>query len=143
MNSQKVRKGQTLIFEQVMLFSVSVAIFVICFSVFSVYENYFVSVTSNNQLDEVKEWVSASILKVAEKDSATSILTLNVPRKVGDAVYELSLSEDGLVAKNLLTNTERSSSLYDLGKEFSFSGETTSINGKVTIKKEDKQIIIV
>lgn len=137
------KKGQTLIFEQVLLFGISVAIFLICFGVFNVYQNFFLSVGNTNQLDEVKEWITANILKVASKEDATSFLIVPIPRYVGDAVYQIELKNEGLEVKNLLTNAIKSSSLYTLNETFALSGKTTSIKGKITIKKEGKQIIVV
>lgn len=137
------KKGVTLIFEQVMLFAISVAIFLVSFSVFSLYQGFYISVAHDNQLDETKEWISTSILKVAEKGGANSSLVVPLPRQIGDAIYEISLSDEGLTLRNLLTNTTKFSTLYGLSQTFSLSGTLTSDKGKITIKKEGDQIIIV
>lgn len=138
-------KGQTLIFEQVILFGISVAIFLILFSVFTIYQNYYLEVGGSNQLDESKEWISANILKVAEKENATTISIIPIPRNVADAVYSIALSnnEKLLILENLLTKEKKTSSLYDIGKKYTLSGNLTSMKGKITIKKEGKLISIV
>jgi hypothetical protein len=136
-------KGQSLIFEQVMLFGISVSIFLILFSVFSVYQKIYLDVGSLNHLDEVKEWISANILKIAEKKESTSFLIIPVPRYMGDSVYEIRLEESGLTVRNILTDDEKVSSLYTLNRTFSLSGTVNSIKGKITIKKEGNKIIIV
>jgi len=140
----KELKGATLIFEQVMLFAISVAIFLILISVFNVYQNFFVSVSGDNQLDETKEWISSNILKAAEKEDATSFHIIPIPRYISDAVYEVRLSHEGLHVRELATNSEKFSTLYSLNESFVLvPGNVTSIKGKITIKKENNQIIIV
>lgn len=137
------RKGVTMIFEQVILFAISVSIFLVLFAVFTVYQNSYVSLGTENQLDEAKEWISAHILKISQKKNATASIIIPIPRRIGDAVYEVSLSQEGLNVTNLLTNATKSSTLYNLGESFTLSGKVISIKGKITIKKENSTIIIV
>ena len=137
------KKGQSLIFEQVLLFAISVTIFLVSFAVFNIYQNFYISVNSVNHLDGAKEWISANILKVAEKGNATSLLIIPIPRTIGDAVYEVKLVPTGLSVRNLLTGATENSTLYTLNQSFALSGAVTSIKGKITIKKEGNQIIIV
>lgn len=136
------RKGQSLIFEQVLLFGISVAIFLIFFSIFNIYQVVYIQQGNFNHLDEAKEWVSANILKVAEKN-ATTFLIIPIPRLLGEAVYEVKLESKGLTLTNILTNEKKFSNLYLLNQTHSMNGTVNSIKGKITIKKEGNQIIIV
>ena len=137
-----VRKGQTMIFEQVILFGISVAIFLILFSVFNIYQVVYTGIGNTNHLDEAREWISGNVLKVAEK-SGNSTVTIPISRYIGDAVYEIRLEQTGLNLKNLITNEVKYSSLYGINLTYDLSGLTTSIKGKLTIKKEGSNIIIV
>lgn len=137
------RKGQSLIFEQVLLFSFSVAIFIAAFTIFSFYQDFYVSSSSNNHLDQTKEWISSQILKTAEQSESTqSLFILPIPKKIENNVYVIRLTNEGLEVENIISNTTASSTLYSLGENFTLSGNVSSINGRITIKREDKQIII-
>ncbi len=136
------KKGFSIIIEQVMLFSISVAIFLISFTVFTIYQNYFISVNTSNQLDQVTEWVSSSILGAARTGSSNSSHTISIPRYLENAVYEVELSQTGLEVRNLLNGDSRNSTLYALNETFSLSGTVNSLKGRLTIKKELDKIII-
>ena len=137
------KKGQSLIFEQVLLFGISVALFVVMFAVFTIYQGYFLSVGGDNQLDEVKEWVSGNILKLAEKDANSSV-TIPIPRTIESEAYVITADflgpNPGLKIKH--PSKTKTSSLYSLNTYFSISGSVASVGGKIIIKKENNQIII-
>jgi len=142
---KKNLKGQSLIFEQVLLFSMSVTVFIISFAVFNIYQGYFLSVGGENQLDQVKEWVSANILKLAEKGTAgTSSVTIPIPRTIENTAYTIELSSADLTVKTTVPPVKtKISTLYSLNSYFTFSpAKVPSVNGKITIKKENNQIII-
>ena len=133
------RKGQVIVFEQVMLFAISVTLFLVSISVFSVYQNYYLDVGTENQLDEVKEWVASSILRVAINDQAESTVIIHIPREIGGAVYSVQLTEDQLVIRNLLTDQITTAYLYGLSESYQFdtqSNPVTSNKGKLTIVKK-------
>jgi len=137
------KKGQSIIFEHVLLFSISVVIFIISFAVFSIYQNIFVSANSANQLDGTKEWVSAHILKVAQHDdSVESLLIIPIPQRNGDSAYDIQLTNNGLEIENIISGAKSTSTLFFLNESFTLSGNVSSINGRVIIKREDEQIII-
>ena len=52
--NRKNRKAQSVIFEQVILFGIGVAIFIICFAIFNIYQNYFMTISLNDQLGQMK-----------------------------------------------------------------------------------------
>ena len=65
-------KGQSPIFEQVMLFLIGVAIFIACLSVFSIYEVYFTDIMMEDQLNEVEGFIISNILRLSKKDARGS-----------------------------------------------------------------------
>lgn len=135
-------KGQSLVFEQVLLFGFSVAIFIAAVLVFNIYQDYFLSVSHNNQLDEAGELVKSQILKLSQfSDSSNALITLTVPRSI-NGVYEIRLDQEGIEVENLLTQELSHSQLFSLNETYGLSGSVTSENGKVLIKKEANQITI-
>ena len=136
-------KGQSLIFEQVMLFLVSVIIFTVSLTVFTIYQDSFISHGAANHLDEVTEWTSSHILKAAEKGTnSTSLAVVQIPRYIAGSLYILELTSGGLTVTDAASGIEKKSTLYYLNETFQFSGKTTSQKGRLTIKKEGNQIII-
>jgi len=125
-----------IVFEQVMLFAISVTLFLVSISVFSVYQNYYLDVGTENQLDEVKEWVAASILRVAINDKAESTVIIHIPREIGGAVYRIDAGGQKIIVTNLLTEQTTEAFLYGLNDMYTFSGEVTSNKGKLTIVKK-------
>jgi hypothetical protein len=134
--------GQSLIFEQVMLFGIGVAIFVVLFAVFTIYQHYFASVNLHNQLDEVNDVVVLNIIKLVEKDNVTAHVIVDIPRRIGDEGYEIVLSDRGLNVTSLLTGVSKSSSLYGLNESYNLTGSVMSIFGRIIIYKKENKIIL-
>lgn len=134
--------GQSLIFEQVLLFGIGVGIFVALFAVFTVYQNYFTSVNLHNQLDEVKDVVVLKIIKLIEKENVTTHMVVDIPRRISDEGYEIVLSNNGLDVTSLLTGVSKSSSLYGLNESYNLTGSVMSIFGRIIIYKKENKIIL-
>ncbi len=134
--------GQSLIFEQVLLFGIGVGIFVALFAVFTVYQNYFTSVNLHNQLDEVKDVVVLKIIKLIEKENVTTHMVVEIPRRISDEGYEIVLSNNGLNVTSLLTGVSKSSSLYGLNESYNLTGSVMSIFGRIIIYKKENKIIL-
>lgn len=134
--------GQSLIFEQVLLFGIGVGIFVALFAVFTVYQNYFTSVNLHNQLDEVKDVVVLKIIKLIEKENVTTYMVVEIPRRISDEGYEIVLSNNGLNVTSLLTGVSKSSSLYGLNESYNLTGSVMSIFGRIIIYKKENKIIL-
>jgi hypothetical protein len=137
------RKAQSMIFEQVLLFGMGIIIFVICFGVFNAYQDYFVSVSLNDQLNEIKSWVGANILKLTEKDLNTdAYVILEMPRRIGGEEYVIELGDEGLNVTSLVTNTVKRSNLFNLTSTYSLSGKAESAGRRFIIYKRGDKIII-
>jgi hypothetical protein len=138
-----MKKGQSPIFEYVLLFSISIAIFVISFSIFNIYQVHYLSVGAGNQLDEVKEWISSNILKMYEKYDTEALVIIPIPRYIDNAVYDISLKSSGLTVKNLLTNETKHSNLYGMNQSVQLEeSNVKSIKGRVTVKRTQNIIKI-
>lgn len=134
--------GQSLIFEQVLLFGIGVAIFIALFITFAMYQNYFAAVNLHNQLDEVKDVVAFNIMKVIEKENVTAHATLEIPREISDEGYEITLSNSGLVVTSLVSGVTKYSSLYGLNETYNMTGSVMSVFGRFIIYKKENKIIL-
>jgi hypothetical protein len=130
------KKGQTLVFEQVLLFSIGVAIFIASFALFSMYQSHYISAMRWDQLKGVKEYLVSSIIELSEKEEFESSVTLEIPRMIGNDFYRIRLSNSGLNISILTGDIDYDfSPLYGLGNSYTFEGSVTSDRGKVIIYK--------
>lgn len=128
-----------MVFELVLIFSVSIVIVTILYSAFSSYQDYYTSVGSGDSLNKVKQLISLHIIELAKKDS-DSWTTVKIPDRIINDIYVVELSTDGL---NVSTRDAfRSSPMYGLSTIYTLSGKVPSINGRITIYKTQDQIII-
>lgn len=139
---QKNRKAQTVIFEQMILFAIGVSIFITCFAVFNMYQGYFVSLSMNDQLGQMKNWVSSHILRLIQNEDSNSSIILEIPRRIGGEEYEIQISADGINVTSLLTMTSKKSPLFNLDEKYGFSGTANSIKRRFIIYKKGNEIII-
>jgi len=134
--------GQSLIFEQVLLFGIGVGIFVTLFVAFGVYQMYFSDMSVNNQLSEIKDVVVLNIIRLTEKENVTANFMMEIPRRVGDEGYEITLSNSGLVVRSLISDVTKTSSLYGLNETYNMSGSVMSVFGRFIIYKKENKIIL-
>ncbi len=138
------RKGQTVVFEQVLLFTIGVAIFIACFSLFSMYQTNYLSMMKWDQLKAVKEYLVSNIIELSEKGEFESSAVLKIPRRIGNDYYRVSLSQNGLNI-TFFTGQRKDydfSPLYGLNSSYTFGGIATSDRGKVIIYKKGNSITL-
>ena len=137
------KKGQAIIFENVLIFTVGVAIFIVCYAVFSIYQyTYFDPIGTGDQLESVKDYLSSQIILIAEKDADSSVI-LDIPTSVGPENYQIVLStESGLNLTALDSGISKSTPLFGLGESFVMTGAVPSTEGRITLKKTGNQIYI-
>jgi hypothetical protein len=124
-----------LVFEQVLMFSIGVAIMIMAFALFTMYQNYYTSATASDQMTEVKEYVLSSIIKACESDANVTMI-LTIPKTVSNSFYKISLSNAGLnVTLEPPSGSGDFSPLYGLNETFEFSGMVISDLGKVVVYK--------
>lgn len=134
------RKGQTLVFEQVLIFGIGVAIFATSFALFVMYQNHYTSSSTQDQITGVKEYVLSSIIKICEKDEMNSSVVLPIPKTIGNNFYRVSLSPAGLNVT--AEGASDFSPLYGLDKKFDFSGMVVSDLGKIVIYKSGNSVFL-
>jgi len=140
--SNKRMKSQAMMFEQVLLFIMGVTIFIMYFAVFNIYQNYFMSVNVNDQLSQIKSYVSSNILKLASSEAASSI-NLKIPKRIANEVYRIELSENGINVTSLVTGIYKHSNLYNLNESMTLRGSVMSLSGKVIIYKTGNEIRLI
>ena len=136
-------KGQTLVFEQVLLFGLGIVILITSFALFIMYQSFYVSETTQDQLTQVKEYILSNIIKLAEQNELESQIVISVPRTIGNSYYRISLSDIGL---NITLEPEGKEGeftrLFGLNETFSFGGMVISDAGEIVIYKRGDSIII-
>ncbi len=136
------RSGQSMIFEQVLLFAIGVGIFVGLFAAFTVYQSYFSNINLHNQLNEIKDVVTLKIMRLTEKENVTANVIMDIPRRVSDEGYQISLSGTGLTVMSLVSGVSKHSSLYGINETYNLSGTVTSVFGRFIIYKKENKIIL-
>jgi hypothetical protein len=136
------KKAQSMIFEQVIIFAIGVVIFIICFATFNIYQGYFTTASLNDQLGQMKSWISSNIINLIENGDANSSIILDVPRRIGDEEYEVVLSDAGIRITSVVTRTRKESPLFNFSTIYNFSGSATSTGRKFIIYKKGNEIII-
>ncbi len=131
-------RGQSPVFEQVMLFAIGVGIFGGFLFFFGLYESHFTSEGRQMQLDSARYVLSLDIASLAARDGSSSV-TEPVQKKAGDEPYKIRLNSTGLY----LWTSEKSSwsNVYYMNELVVFEDSSVwSTGGKVTIIKEGNNI---
>ena len=136
-------KAVSVIIEYVLLFMFGIIILISCMSVFSNYDAYFNSVSVNDQLTGISEYLGSNIIKLAEMGAVEdSSVILKIPKKIGNENYMIELSSQGLNLTSISTKVSKHSALYGLNETYSLNGRVASGRGELIIYKTGNQIII-
>jgi hypothetical protein len=134
-------KGQILVFEQVLIFGIAIAIFVSSYALFTMYQNYYVSSSAQDQLTGVKEYVLSNVLKICENTDTNASVVLSIPKMIGNNYYRIRLQSAGLTV-SMEGNVSDFSPLYGLNDTFDFSGMVVSDLGKVVVYKNGRSVYL-
>ena len=136
-------KGQSLVFEQVMLFFMGVLIFAITVTFFMTYQSHAVAQGTYDQLNEIATHLTWNMINLAQKDyEENSTLVVTIPGTAGEEVYEMKLSDDGLLIRGTMSNSTVFSNLCMLNQTMSLKGMDSSADDIVIIYKKGNEIII-
>ncbi len=137
------RKGQVIVFEQVLIFAIGIVILMSSLSLFTMYQNYYVASTSQNQITEIKEYMLSNVIEMCGREDANATDILSIPKTIGGHFYKISLSGTGV---NVTSEPDGSisdfSPLYGLNQSFVFSGMVISDTGKVVIYKSGNAVTL-
>jgi hypothetical protein len=139
-------KGQNAVFEEVLLFGISVAIFIMAFAIFSMYQNHFTSTSINDHTRAVRDIVLGHVVELTRIDDLNASFTMRIPKEIGGEHYTIYLDNNEIGVVTDLTNITVVSNIASLstvgGGKYTFSGETTSSRGELIIYKRGYNIII-
>ncbi|MEM7822881.1 MAG: hypothetical protein QW703_01360 [Candidatus Aenigmatarchaeota archaeon] len=128
--------GQSIILEAVLLFGISVSIFLLCQSLFLSNEEYIRNQVETNQLEMVKNNIVAMIYTIANNPTDINI-SIDIPQRVGETTYVIILS-----GKNIKLESAKYKTETTLNINYDMSGQATSFLGKLELKKTENKIFI-
>ncbi len=139
-------KGQNVVFEQVLLFGISVAIFVTAFTIFQMYQAHFSSGSLSDHTRSVRDIIFSHVVEMTRIGDLNASLTVRIPRDLSGEYYSISVNDTEISVATDLTKTKAVSSIGFLSKAgggvYTFSGETRSVRGEIIIYKRGYNIII-
>ncbi|MBI4175849.1 MAG: hypothetical protein HY518_01480 [Candidatus Aenigmarchaeota archaeon] len=141
------RKGQILLFQHVLLFTIGVALFMILLVVFNIYQAHYNTQAVNDQIKSVRDVLVSNIIKLLEKEGDSSVV-IELPQKLGDEEYSIELTNAGLNITTLKTGTSLFSNMFHInetetgGQKPEFRGRAISRRGQLIIFKTGRTIII-
>jgi hypothetical protein len=100
------------------------------------YQNHYISETTRDQITQVKEYLLSNIIKLCEKEDFNSSIVLDLPQTIGNSLYRISFSPEGLnITMEPETGIYEFSNLYGFNESFTFQGMVISDRGKIVIYK--------
>ncbi len=135
-------KGQSIIFEQVLLFMISVSIFIVCFSLFQIYEDYYNFIALNDQIKAVRDLVSAQVLQLIKHEGFNVSTSMRIPKRISGEFYTISFTGSGLNVSMSISKIAATSDFFRLGDKYRFYGNSTSAKGEIIIYKRGNNIIL-
>jgi hypothetical protein len=141
-----MKKGQSRIFEHVLLFGISVAIFVACFGIFQLYQSYFSSISVNDHAMAVRDMIHTHMMELTRLENLNASIVLKIPKEISGEGYRIMLNNTDIAVITEETGVTAAARLYtiseDLYGDYSFSGEAASSKGEIIIYKRGHNIII-
>jgi hypothetical protein len=141
-------QGQVIVFENVIIFSMSVMLFIFSFMIFLNFQDYYKNVAIHDQLNKIENMVITGIITVATDEDTNSSVVIKIPTTITNEHYDIGFYDGRL--KVTLRDVEKVSNVFGLGnpalgteKPFDFSGRIASSKGKITIYKNGNQINIL
>jgi hypothetical protein len=136
-------KGQNAVFEQVLLFAIAVAMFVIAFGIFQMYQNYYSSTALIDHTRSIRDMINNHILELTRMEELNASLTLGIPEELSGEYYLIKINNTELRVTTDVSGVTSASSLAALWVSgYEFFGETRSSRGEIIIYKRGYNIII-
>ena len=135
MNKMKAQ----IVFEQVLLFIIAVAIFLSTYSFFNMYQGSFSLRMRDVYIDLIGERIVLEIIRLCKANDTNITVITQVPDKILGKVYTISLSKDQL--KINVSGYEKEYKLYGF-ENFEFGGSVRSSGKTILIYKKGNSIIL-
>jgi hypothetical protein len=137
-----MKKAASLVFEQVLLFLISVVIFIACFGFFQIYQSNVYFVSANDQTKAVRDMVSSQVIELTRFEDVNSSVSMKIPKRINGESYVVLFTGRSI---NVTTSSGVTASMnfLSIDDSYRFSGETTSGKGEIIIYKRGYNIILV
>ncbi len=135
----KKSKGQTLVFEQVLIFTMGVVILIAMYALFVMYQNFYTSATMSDHARQVKEYIASAVLELSKYDFNSSSV-IEIPERIGGYIYKVELSNAGINITFVGKEFSDFSHIFNLGDIYELSGTAVSESGKIVIEKRGNKI---
>jgi len=140
-------KGQTRVFEEVLLFAISIAIFVTCLSIFQMYQSHFGYISLTDQTRELGNIVHGHLLQMARLEALDASVVVPIPREISGESYSVSVNDTDITIVTERTQTRYIGRLQMISDELEgaitgLSGQTSSGKGQIIIYKRGNNIIL-
>ncbi len=143
MKKRRFRKGQTAVFEEVMLFGIGVAIFIASFFIFNYYQETSLDITAKDHMTEILDYVASELIDISRMEGNVS-LTLQIPEKINDRYYyTIKLNESGVFLRLVPDGPEISSNLYGIQNSWSIvlrENTVASVSRKLMMYKRGNEV---
>jgi len=136
----KKRKGQYLVVEEIILFSLGLIIAFSFLAVFQVFEKEAKSQTGDEQLRILGQIVSSNILELVETNT-TGKIEFSLPPSIGGNEYLLKLNSKGIFIQTK-NNKTYISSVFGLENKYNLQGSVESTVKKATLSLKGEQITL-
>lgn len=137
-------KGQTLVFENVIIFSIGVTMFIFSFVMFLNLQEYYRAVAIHDHMNKLENVLVANVIYVATSDEINVSVIVEIPETIGGEFYTVGFEDEKLYVDLESATVKKTSGLFNLGEDFDIvTGSIVSNRGKATIYKNGDRINIL
>jgi hypothetical protein len=123
-----------------------VVIFIASYAIFMNYQEHFIQVSLDDQINDVGAFITTNILKIAGKEDPTEAkIFIEIPPRIGNEPYSVMLSQAGLNITTTQTGKTRMFNIYGLSKYYELGGERvlSTEASEILIYKKGNRIILL
>jgi len=106
-------KGQSSIFEEIILFGISVFIFITLFFVFNSFQAQSLKTTGNDMIEEISNYIISTIVEISAVDGDYSVI-ISIPERINNQPYIIVLNDTGYTLKVEPDGPVYSSNIYGI-----------------------------
>lgn len=139
--SKRKKKGQTAVFEEVMLFGIGVGIFIASFFIFNYYQDVSLGITGEDHMNEMLQYISSTVMDISKSEGNVSVI-ISIPEKINNEFYSVTLNNTGLYIETIPDGFVVSSNLYGItdGGINIIPATVASVSKKIMVHKKGNDI---
>ncbi len=135
-------KGQTAVFEEVLLFGIAVGIFIASFFVFNYYQELALDTTTEDHMKEMLNYISSVVIDISASEGNVSTI-VTIPERINNRYYTIDFNETGITIKTIQRSITVSTNMYGIQESSGLTikpNTITSISTKIMIYKRGREI---